>query len=233
MVCSVLRGSLGSDSSHHSLTPLTSSDFLWSHIVPSVFPQPLWPDNRDAHSNCTLCSTSAELAVGFSEMAVGTTRRPPFMKVNFVTLLCFTSTNELYEKCSSQRFWGSPAFFFHCQQPLIHQAEEEWCDRYSAKMTPRPKHEREPLPIFGWTVMSLPPRLSLTWFVSVCCAYGQSNRAQLFLKKEKSLLSRSETRRARLGDWLREDPDRELWAERHSSWCLSISCWSITLCISS
>lgn len=82
-----------------------------------------------------------------------------------------------------------------------------------------------------WLDCDVPCSLSLT--SSVCWAYGQSSRAQLFLKKEKSLLSRSETRQTRLWDWLLEDPDREPWADRHSSWCLSVSCRSITLCISS
>lgn len=98
-----------------------------------------------------------------------------------------------------------------------------------------------PLPVFGcvvtpllWCHSLLLPRL--VCLLSVCCAQGQSNRAQFFLKKEKSLLSRSEMRWARLEDWplwALDDPDREDGAVRHSSWCLSISCWSITLCISS
>lgn len=45
-----------------------------------------------------------------------------------------------------------------------------------------------------YTVMSLPPSPSPCLSLSVCCAQDLSNGAQFFLKKEKSLLSRSEMR---------------------------------------
>lgn len=61
-----------------------------------------------------------------------------------------------------------------------------------------------------------------------------SRDAQFFLKNEKSLLSRSARRCARLDGWPPlPRADTEEWAERHSSWYLSINCWSITRCMSS
>lgn len=72
----------------------------------------------------------------------------------------------------------------------------------------------------------LPPSIHLS------AARLVSDNAQLFLKKEKSLRSRSARRWARLDGW-RGGADSEEWAERHSSWYLSISCWSITRCMSS
>lgn len=72
----------------------------------------------------------------------------------------------------------------------------------------------------------LPPSVRLS------AARWLSHNAQLFLKKEKSLRSRSARRWARLDGW-RGGADSEEWAERHSSWYLSISCWSITRCMSS
>lgn len=82
-------------------------------------------------------------------------------------------------------------------------------------------------------VLLLPPHFLTP---SLSLSHTPPHSDQFFLKKEKSFLSLSETRWARLDvwpPWGLDDPDREDGAERHSSWYLSISCWSITLCMSS
>lgn len=90
--------------------------------------------------------------------------------------------------------------------------------------------QRASLPVFGCLVVTPPPHLTPSLACLSAVLRASPSGAQLFLKKEKSLLSRSEMRRVRLDDW---PPDREAGAERHSSWYLSINCWSITLCMSS
>lgn len=94
--CSVLRRSSMIWWVPRHSCPLTSSDSLWSFVVLSIFPR-LFDLRTGTHIVIVCCVPPLQSWQWLVEMAVGTTRKPSFMKVNFVTLLFYVNNRALWK----------------------------------------------------------------------------------------------------------------------------------------